>query len=517
MSRFGHLLYLLNPWATQASLHSPYDCDMRALDFWFFTFYLLLIILPFDFCLLNYLSVVYNDFMENKLRRLPGVDKLLNEAEIKALEKTFPHELIAGLIRETLEVCRHGISRGQEPPEPAEIVANVIEQASALANPGPHPLINATGVVLHTNLGRAPLSEETLQAMDRAGRGYNNLEFDLESGERGSRNSHIESLLCRLTGAEAGLVVNNNASAVMLGLSALTKRKEVIVSRGQAVEIGGGFRIPEVMRQSGAKLIEVGTTNCTYSRDYEEAVTPQTAALLRVHSSNFQVVGFTHMVTLEEMAALGKKLNLPVFDDLGSGCPLDTVQFGLTHEPTIQESIIQGVDLAFFSGDKLLGGPQAGIIVGKKIYIDKLKKHPLMRALRVDKTRLAGLAATLLHYLKGEALEKVPVWQMISLPLEMIEKRAEIWAEEAGKTARVVEGESLIGGGSLPGATLPTRLLAIGDAKNPALAQKIARHLRHHPYPIIGRINGNLLLLDPRTVSPQDDEIVIEALRNLPV
>ncbi len=449
------------------------------------------------------------------MRRLPGVDKLLNEAEIIALEKTFPRELIAGLIREALEGYRIRVSEGQEPPALAEIVANVVEQAAALANPGPHPLINATGVVLHTNLGRAPLSEETLQAMERVGRGYNNLEFDLESGERGSRSVHIEPLLCRLTGAEAALVVNNNASAVMLGLSALAKRKEVIVSRGQAVEIGGGFRIPEVMRQSGAKLIEVGTTNCTYSRDYEEAITPQTAALLRVHSSNFQVVGFTHMVTLEEMVALGKKHNLPVFDDLGSGCPLDTAQFGLTHEPTIQESIAKGVDLAFFSGDKLLGGPQAGIIVAKKIYIDKLKKHPLMRALRVDKTRLAGLAATLLHYLKGEAIEKVPVWQMISLPLAVIEKRAGVWVESAGKTARIVEGESLIGGGSLPGATLPTRLLAIGDPKNSALAQKIAHYLGHQPYPIIGRISGNLLLLDPRTVSPQEDEMVIEGLRNL--
>jgi L-seryl-tRNA(Ser) seleniumtransferase len=455
--------------------------------------------------------------MENKLRRLPGVDKILNEAEIKALEKTFPHELIAGLIREALEGYRIRVSAGQEPPALAEIVENVVNQTAALANPGPHPLINATGVVLHTNLGRAPLSEEAIQAMDGTGRGYSNLEFDLESGERGSRSGHIEPLLCRLTGAEAGLAVNNNASAVMLGLSALAKRKEVIVSRGQAVEIGGGFRIPEVMRQSGAKLSEVGTTNCTYIHDYEEAVTPQTAALLRVHSSNFQVVGFTHMVSLEELVELGKKYNLPVFDDLGSGCPLDTAQFGLAPEPTIQESIAKGVDLAFFSGDKLLGGPQAGIIVGKKVYIDKLKKHPLMRALRVDKTRLAGLAATLLHYLKGEATEKVPVWQMISLPLAVIEKRAGVWAKATGKTARVVEGESLIGGGSLPGATLPTRLLAIGDSQTPALAQKIARYLRRQPYPIVGRISGNLLLLDPRTVSPQEDDIVIEGLRNLPL
>ena len=341
--------------------------------------------------------------------------------------------MIADLVRENLDCYRTRVSQGKEPPDPDEIVLNIVNQASALARPTLRPLINATGVVLHTNLGRAPLSEETIAAMDTISRGYNNLEFDLESGERGSRHTHIEPLLCRLTGAEAGLVVNNNASAVLLGLTALAKRKEVIVSRGQAVEIGGGFRIPEVMRQSGAKLVEVGTTNCTYIRDYEQAITPRTAALLRVHSSNFQVVGFTQMVTLEEMVALAKQHNIPVLDDLGSGCPLDTAQFGLSPEPTIQESIAKGVDLAFFSGDKLLGGPQAGIIVGKKIYIDKLKKHPLVRAMRVDKTRLAGLAATLIHYLKGEALTKIPVWQMISLPFPEIDRRAALWAELSGR------------------------------------------------------------------------------------
>ena len=325
--------------------------------------------------------------------------------------------------------------------------------------------------------------------MDTVSRGYNNLEFDLESGDRGSRHMHIEPLLCRLTGAEAALVVNNNASAVLLGLTALAKRKEVIVSRGQAVEIGGGFRIPEVMRQSGAKLVEVGTTNCTYIRDYEEAITPQTAALLRVHSSNFQVVGFTHMVDPEELVALAKQKNLLVLDDLGSGCPLDTAQFGLAPEPTIQESVARGMDLILFSGDKLLGGPQAGIIVGKKVYIDKLKKHPLVRALRVDKTRIAALAATLLHYLKGEALTEVPVWRMISLPVSEIDRRAHLWAAGLGSLAKVIEGESVIGGGSLPGATLPTCLVTVGNSGKPALAQKLARNLRLQDPPIVGRIS----------------------------
>ena len=453
--------------------------------------------------------------MDNRLRLLPSVDSLFSEGKIKELAKIFPHDLVVNLIRENLDLCRTIIAQGKATPVLSEIVENIYNQGQALAKPSLRPLINATGVVLHTNLGRAPLSEKAISAMDAVSRGYNNLEFDLESGERGSRHTHLETLLCRLTGAEAALVVNNNAAAVLLGLSALAKRKEVIVSRGQAVEIGGGFRIPEVMRQSAAKLIEVGTTNCTYIRDYEQAITPQTAALLRVHSSNFRVVGFTQMVTIQEMVALAEQHNLAVFDDLGSGCVLDTTQFGLAPEPTVQESIAGGVGLAFFSGDKLLGGPQAGIIVGKKVFIDKLKKHPLVRAMRVDKTRIAGLAATLIHYVKGEALREIPVWRMISMPLTEIDRRAKTWTTAINNTnnlARVTDGESLIGGGSLPGTTLPTRLVAIGDMKKPGLAQKVARRLRHQEIPIIGRISGNILLLDPRTVAPQEDETIVNEL-----
>jgi L-seryl-tRNA(Ser) seleniumtransferase len=458
--------------------------------------------------------------MENNMRQLPSVDKILGEDLIISLENILPRHLIVDLVRENLDCYRSLILKSSTSvPSLAEIVDNVSIQARALISPSLRPVINATGVVLHTNLGRAPLSEDTITAMSNISRGYNNLEFDLGSGERGSRHAHVESLLCRLTGAEAGLVVNNNASAVLLGLSALAKRKEVIVSRGQAVEIGGGFRIPEVMKQSGAKLIEVGTTNCTYIHDYEQAITPQTAALLRVHSSNFKVVGFTAMGTLEEMAALAKKTNLPVFDDLGSGCLLDTARFGLEPEPTIQESISKGVDLAFFSGDKLLGGPQAGIIVGKKIFIDKLKKHPLVRALRIDKTRLAGLSATLLHYLKDEATLKIPVWRMISWSISEIDRRAALWANSLPEMTRVIDSESVIGGGSLPGATLPTRALAIGKPEKPAQAKLLARRLRLQAVPIVGRVSENLLLLDPRTVDPADDEIVIQglkqALRNL--
>ncbi len=451
--------------------------------------------------------------MESNLRSLPSIDKLLGQKKIRELDKLFSRDIIAALVREAVNFCRIEIGQGKPAPLIDEIVQNVCDRALALSRPSLRPLINATGVVLHTNLGRAPLSEEAASAMQTSSLGYSNLEFDLGKGERGSRHTHVESLICRLSGAEAALVVNNNASAVMLGLTALAKRKEVIVSRGQAVEIGGGFRIPEVMRQSGAKLVEVGTTNCTYVRDYEQAITPRTAALLRVHSSNFQVVGFTSMVTLEELVALGKKYQIPLLDDLGSGCPLDTAQFGLAPEPTIQQTIGAGADLVFFSGDKLLGGPQAGIIAGKKIYIEKLKKHPLVRALRVDKTRLAGLAATLLHYLRGEALSKVPVWRMISLSPSEIERRASLWNTSLREKARVIPGESVIGGGSLPGTVLPTFLLAAGDPARPDLAQKMAARLRQHDPPVIGRISDNMLLLDPRTVYPEQDGTVIEALQ----
>jgi L-seryl-tRNA(Ser) seleniumtransferase len=281
------------------------------------------------------------------------------------------------------------------------------------------------------------------------------------------------------------------------------------------VEIGGGFRIPDVMRQSGAKLVEVGTTNCTYIYDYEQAISPRTAALLRVHSSNFRVEGFTHSVTLEEMVAFGNEHDLPVLDDLGSGCFLDTTVYGLNPEPMVQQSIALGVGLAFFSGDKLVGGPQVGVIVGKKMLVDKLKRHPLARALRIDKIRLSGLAATLIHYLKGEALEKIPVWRMISISLDDVERRARLWAQALGDLAQVIEGETMIGGGSLPGSTIPTRLVAIsGKGSQRNLAQSLARRLRHNEPAVIGRISGDIFLLDPRSVPPEEDDVVLRTLSN---
>ncbi len=447
------------------------------------------------------------------LRQLPSVDRILTDKRMaKAVEK-YPHDLLVSIIREQLGQERASITKGKTGASLDEIIKAVLGRLNTIFKPSLYRVVNATGVILHTNLGRSPLSREALAAMEAVSRSYANLEIDMDTGNRGSRQVHVENLLCRLTGAEAALVVNNNAAAVLLGLTALARRKKVIVSRGQAVEIGGGFRIPDVMRQSGAKLVEVGTTNCTYARDFEQAIDAQTVALMRVHSSNFRLVGYTSEVALEELVDLGKKYNLMVFDDLGSGSLLDTTVFGLAPEPMVQQSVKAGASLTFFSGDKLLGGPQAGIIVGKKQYIDKLEKHPLARAMRIDKIRLAGIAITLIHYLKGEATLKIPVWQMISTPLKDIEKRAKNWAGVLGGDVKVVDGETMVGGGSLPGGSLPTKLLAIGAGSKKV--QEIARKLRLQEVSVIGRIDKERLLLDPRTVLPEEDEIVLKALKEI--
>jgi L-seryl-tRNA(Ser) seleniumtransferase len=454
--------------------------------------------------------------MDMEFRHLPSVDRVLAEERLSQLGRDYPHDLLVSIIRQCLERERLSIAAGNPCASMGEIVTSVCAQLQALEKPSLCPVVNASGVILHTNLGRAPLSKESLVAMEAVSKGYSNLEFNLDSGTRGSRNVHVEGLLCQLTGAEAALVVNNNASAVLLGLTTLARRKEVIVSRGQAVEIGGGFRIPDVMRQSGAKLVEVGTTNCTYASDYEQAISPRTVALMRVHSSNFQLIGFTSEVNLEELVAIGSRNGLLVLDDLGSGCFLDTTVFGLAPEPMVQQSVAVGASLTFFSGDKLVGGPQAGIIVGRKQYVDKLKRHPLARAARIDKLRLAGLAATLSHYLKGEATNRIPVWRMISAPREDIERRAGLWAKALGGMAQVVPGETMVGGGSLPGGSLPTRLVAIGvgsGRKN--TAQLISQRLRLQEMPVIGRISEDVLLLDPRSVLPEEDEVVLKALRNI--
>ncbi|MEW6034344.1 MAG: L-seryl-tRNA(Sec) selenium transferase [Chloroflexota bacterium] len=452
--------------------------------------------------------------MKDELRNLPGVDRLLADPRLSEAATSLSRETLADLARQTLAELRQDIRAGAACP-PFEQIAETVRQRAGAVGRTLRSVINATGVVLHTNLGRAPMSEATIEAMEAASRGYVNLELELDTGKRGSRQVHVESLLCRLSGAEAALVVNNNAAAVLLGLSALARGREVIVSRGQAVQIGGGFRIPDIMRRSGARLVEVGTTNFTEAADYAEAITPKTAALLRVHSSNFKIVGFTEGVGLAELVALGAQHGLHVLDDLGSGCFLDTSRFGLSREPMVQDSVSAGAGLTFFSGDKLLGGPQAGLIVGRKELVDKLKRHPLARAVRIDKTRLAGLVATLLHYLRGEAESEIPVWQMLSAPLGELEARARRWAAAIGPVVEVERGESLIGGGSLPGSTLPTWLLAIREpskGREKRMLPELARRLRSGATAIVCRIEKDRMLLDPRTVMPGEEETLLAAL-----
>jgi L-seryl-tRNA(Ser) seleniumtransferase len=345
--------------------------------------------------------------------------------------------------------------------------------------------------------------------METVSRGYSTLEYDLSRGQRGSRLSHTESLLHRLTGAEAALVVNNNASAVLLVLAALAARREVIISRTQLVEIGGGFRVPDVMKRSGARLVEVGATNRVHLDDYLEMVNPSTALILRAHRSNFKLVGFTEEPGFAELVEAAHAANLPVVDDLGSGALLDTARYGLAHEPMIQESLDDGADLVCFSGDKLLGGPQAGIIVGRSVLIEKLRKHPLARAVRADKVCLAGLGATLLHYLKDEVEREVPIWKMMSLTSKQLKVRAEGWVDEIGY-GRVVEGQSTVGGGSLPGETMPTFLLSL-NFKN---AEKLLARLRNQHPPIIARAENGRVLLDPRTVLPEEEGALLVGLKN---
>jgi L-seryl-tRNA(Ser) seleniumtransferase len=430
--------------------------------------------------------------------------------------RTVVAELGAGAateaVRAELAQRRATVRNGGTDLATASIAAAAAARAYAWLRASLRPVINATGVIIHTNLGRAPLSDAALAAMTAVGRGYSNLEYELEAGKRGSRFDHLESLLCRVTGAEAAIAVNNNAAALLLVLSELAQGREVVISRGQLVEIGGGFRIPDVMAQSGARLVEVGTTNRTYLHDYESAIGESTVALMRVHASNFRVVGFVESAQLPDLAGLAHEHGLLLLDDLGSGCLLDTRRYGLSEEPTPQGSIAAGADLVMFSGDKLLGGPQAGIIVGRRELIARLRRHPLARALRMDKSSIAALNATLLHYVKGEAEREVPVWRMISAPLNEVGRRARRWARLIGHGATIIDGRSMVGGGSLPEESLPTRLIAIPAAGGSGLAA-LARRLREGEPPIIGRIEDGRLLLDPRTISLRDEAALVEGVR----
>lgn len=416
------------------------------------------------------------------------------------LVDTHGRALTIEALRAALDEARSMIRAQQPAPDRDQLLARSKTLLDQWTRPRPRSVINATGVIIHTNLGRAPLARSAIDAMTAAAAGYSDLEYDLDRGERGSRMAAVEDLIKRVTGAEAALVVNNNAGATLLALSALAAGKGAVISRGQLVEIGGGFRVPDVMAQSGARLIEVGTTNRTHRRDYEMAlVTQDVAVIVRAHSSNFRTIGFTTEVPIAELVELANWKGIPVIDDLGSGALIDTAQYGLMHEPMVQESVQAGAHVICFSGDKLLGGPQAGIIIGQAQYLAPLKKHPLARALRIDKLDLAALSATLVHYLKGNATTQIPVWRMISLPLSEIERQATALAAQlrsAGLSADVIDGQSTIGGGSLPGETLPTKLVALTvDSPDDFLAR-----LRRGDPPVVARIEANRVVLDLRTV-----------------
>ena len=448
------------------------------------------------------------------LRDIPSIDRLL--LALRQRDPAASHALLRDAARAEVDLLRGEIQAGACLPEIRPLDLLVSRATARLARdlaPSLRPVINAGGVIIQTNLGRAPLSAAALAAMARVGAGYSNLEYDLEAGARGSRSVHLESLLRRLSGAEAALAVNNNAAAIYLALSALAVGREVIVSRGQAVEIGGGFRIPDVLRQSGAALVEVGTTNRTYASDYAQAISTRTALLLRVHTSNFRLVGFVHETGLAELAELGRARGVPLLDDLGSGTLLPTAPYGLAAEPTVPESVAAGADLVTFSGDKLLGGPQAGLIVGKQDLVDQLKRHPLARALRLDKTSIAGLEATLLSYLRGRATEEIPVWRMIAAPLGGLRARAESLARrlaDTGADAVVADCASAVGGGSLPGATLPSAGVAL--APGPRGADDLGRRLRTGQPAVVARVAEGRVVFDLRTVLPEQDETLAQAI-----
>jgi L-seryl-tRNA(Ser) seleniumtransferase len=442
---------------------------------------------------------------------LPSVDQLLRASSKMNWTANFGHHLTVKALRQALEEARQIYLQQQIVLEEGELLSIADKQLISWINPSLQPVINATGVILHTNLGRAPLSQSTIKSIQEVAKGYSNLEYNLQTGQRGTRLIHAEQLIKQITGAESALVVNNNASAVLLVLTALARRRRVAIARSQLIEIGGGFRLPDVMIQSGARLVEVGTTNRVHLADFENAIMSQPIAMiLRAHHSNFKILGFTSEPELSELIALAHQTGIPLIDDLGSGALLDTSRFGLGHEPMVQESVTAGADLVCFSGDKLLGGPQAGIIVGRSELITKLKKHPLARALRADKLCLAGLTSTLLHYLKDEAEREIPVWRMISCSLEELRTRVDNWAFHLS-AGEIISGQATIGGGSLPEETLPTCLLALRTTSpNKAMA-----YLRKLPTPIISRLQSDRILFDARTVLPEQDELLIEGVNKL--
>ena len=462
--------------------------------------------------------------MKELLRKLPSVDEILKESRIKQLLETFPRVLVLDAVRTVLDRTRNAILQAQTSPNLNEqnlSLPVILSQAEAvlkdLAEPSLQRVINATGVIVHTNLGRSVLSETAIKRVAEAAAGYSNLEYDLAAGERGKRHVHVEGILKRLTGVEAATAVNNNAAAVLLCLNTIARGKEVIVSRGELVEIGGSFRVPDVMERSGAILREVGTTNKTHLKDYEKAINERTGLLLKVHTSNYKIVGFTKEVEPDELVKLGRKNNLPVMWDLGSGGFLDLSTYGAGSEPTVQQAVDSGVDVLTFSGDKLLGGPQAGMILGRKTWLDPIRSNPLARALRIDKLTLAALDATLAQYLdKEKATRDIPTLWMLTQPLAEIERKAELLSSGIRSlqgtllSVTIQEDTSQSGGGALPTGNFPTRTVCIRHDR--MSANKIESALRLNKPHIIARIKEGMVVFDPRTLNDGEIGKIVEAM-----
>jgi len=462
--------------------------------------------------------------LQEKLRALPSVEALLQSAQVRKHLQERPRWMVLDALHHALDEQRDKIRSGATPAEGADplkvLLPRIDSILSKLSSLHLRRVINATGVVIHTNLGRSILTEAMMENVTAVTSGYSNLEYDLGAGGRGSRYSHVEELLCRVTGAEAALVVNNNAGAVLLGLNTLAEGREVIVSRGQLVEIGGSFRIPDVMKKSGCILVEIGTTNKTHPRDYETVITDRTGCILKVHMSNFEIRGFTKTVSHRELRAIARKHHLPLMEDLGSGSLIDLSSYGLPKEPTVQESVKAGVDLVTFSGDKLLGGPQAGILVGGKELLDRVKRNPLTRALRVDKMTLAALEITLRKHLDPEeALRSIPTLRMLTQSPETLKIRAEKLARtistsrKADLSVEILPDRSQVGGGALPEATLPTFVVAL---KSSTLSvNRLEQHFREGDPPVIGRIRRGCFFLDVRTLREEEFDAVAATAGNL--
>ncbi|MCL4474798.1 MAG: L-seryl-tRNA(Sec) selenium transferase [Nitrospirae bacterium] len=452
------------------------------------------------------------------LSHLPSVDEVLKSGYGSEWLGTYPRRYVLAAIREGIDLRRKEILEGTTADVSVEsMVPDITARVEKLSSLSLRPVINATGIVIHTNLGRSVLSEKAVENMTRIATQYSNLEFDLGTGKRGKRYSHIKKLLREITGAEDGFAVNNNAAAVLLCLSALAKGREVIVSRGELVEIGGSFRVPDVMAQSGAALKEVGTTNKTHLHDYERAMNDSTALILKVHQSNYRITGFTEDVSIEKLAAFGHGRNIPVMHDLGSGCLINLKPYGIHTEPSVQEILKSGVDIVTFSGDKLLGGPQAGLILGRKECIEKIQKHPLTRAVRIDKLTLAALEATLLEYADEEhAKENIPTVKMLLEDPEKIRARAKKIAvllrrDLKDAAIEIIKDSSQAGGGSLPEVNFPTFAVSIKPGK--ITVNELEERLRSGRPSIVARIKGDSLILDPRTISTEEVEAVVKGVR----